>query len=159
LITTSARVEGVVNRRAARQADHRGVQRVVGRRDQHLVAVVEQGVHAHRDQLRRAVAQVDIIDRDPAHVLLLRVVHDRLARREQALAVGVARRMRQVANHVLHNFVGRLEAERRHVADVQLDDLVALFLHLPSLLQNGPADVVGHVGELARLDDGFQKAS
>jgi hypothetical protein len=71
-------------------------------------------------------------------LLLLRVVDDRLARCEQALRIGVAGRVRQVADHVLHDLVGRLEAERGDVADVQLDDVLALFLHLPGLLEHRP---------------------
>ncbi len=84
-------------------------------------------------------------------MLLLGVVHDRLARREQALAVGVARRVRQVADHVLHDLVGRLEAEHRQVADVQLDDAVALVLHLARSRQHRAANVVAHVVEFGRF--------
>jgi hypothetical protein len=114
-------------------------QRVVGRGQQHLVAVVEQRIGGHHDQLAGAVAQVDVVQRHALDALLLRVVHHRLARREHALAVRVAGRMRQVADHVLLDFVGRIEAEHRQVADVQLDDLVALFLHLPGgLSMMGP---------------------
>jgi hypothetical protein len=81
-------------------------------------------------------------------VFLLGVVHHRLARREDSLGIDVAGRVRQVADHVLLDFLGRIEAERGKVADVQLDDLVALFLHLPGAGQHGPADVVADVGEL-----------
>ena len=150
-------VAQVVHRPPAGQR-HRGrPQRVVRRRHQHLVAAVEQRVQAHHDQLGRAVAQVDVVDADAGDVLFLRVVHHRLARREQALAVGVAGRMRQVADHVLHDLVRRLQAEHRQVADVQLDDLVALFLHLPGLVQHRAADVVAHVVQLAGLQDGLQR--
>jgi hypothetical protein len=61
--------------------------------------------------------------------------------------------VRQVADHVLHDLVGRLEAERGQVADVQLDDLLALVLHLAGLVQHRAADVVADVGELAGLGD------
>ncbi len=152
-------VAQVVHRRAAGQGHRGGVQRVVGRRDQHLVAAVEQRVQAHGDELGGAVAEVDIVHRHAADVLFLRVVHHRLARREQALAVGVASRMRHVADHVLHDLVRRFQAEHGEVADVQLDDLVALFLHLPGLVEHRSADVVADVGQLARLGDGFQRAS
>ena len=146
-------VAQVVHRRAARQRHRRRPQRVVGRRHQDLVAGIEQRVEAEGDQLGRAVAEVDVVDADAGNVLFLRVVHHRLARREQALAVGVARAGRQVADHVLHDLVGRVEAEHGQVADVQLDDLVTLLLHLAGLLEHRAADVVAHVGELAGLGD------
>jgi hypothetical protein len=72
-------VADVVARGAAGQA-HRGrPQRVVGRRHQHFVAGVEQRVHGHHDQLGDAVAHVDVFQRHTLDVLLLGVVHDRLA--------------------------------------------------------------------------------
>jgi hypothetical protein len=49
-------------RRAAGEAHRRRPQRVVGRRHQHLVAVVEQRLHGHHDQLGDAVADVDVVD-------------------------------------------------------------------------------------------------
>jgi hypothetical protein len=52
--------------------------------------------------------------------LLLGVVHHRLARREDALAVRVAGRVGQVADHVLLDFLGGIEAEHGQVADVSL---------------------------------------
>ncbi len=134
-----------MHRRAARQADRGGPQRVVGRRHQHLVAGVEQRVHAHDDQFRGAVAEVDVVDGDAGDVLLLGVMHDRLARREQALGVGVAGRIAHVAYHVLHDLVRRVETEGRQVADVELDDLVTILFHLARLLQHGATDVITDV--------------
>jgi hypothetical protein len=84
-------------------------------------------------------------------------VHHGLARRENALAVRVARRVGQVADHVLLDFFGRIKAEHRQVADVELDDLVALFLHLPGRVHDGAADVVADVGELGGFVDGFRR--
>jgi len=75
-------------------------------------------------------------------------VHHRLARGEDALAVRIAGRLGQVADHVLHHLVGRIEAERRHVADVELDDLLPLFLHLARRVHDGAAHVIEHVVEL-----------
>ena len=46
---------------------------------------------------------------------------------------------------------GRLEAERRRVADVELEDAVALVLEPLGLLEHRAADVVTDVGQLARL--------
>jgi hypothetical protein len=139
-------------RRAAGEAHRRRPQRVVGRRHQHLVAVVEQRLHGHHDQLGDAVADVDVVDADAGDPLLLAVVHDRLARGEQALRVGVAGGVAQVVDDVHDDFLRRLEAERRRIADVQLDDAMALFLHLPGARQHRSADVVADVGELGRFE-------
>jgi len=61
----------------------------------------------------------------------------------------------QVPDHVLDDLVRRLEPERGDVADVELDDVLALFLHLPGLLQHRPADVVADVGQLVGLVEGL----
>ena len=131
---------------AATERHHGGVQRVVGCGDEHFIAAVEQRVHAHGDQFRSAVAQVNVVHRHTGHPLFLRVVHHRFARRKQALAVGVTRRVRQVANHVLHDFIGRLNAKCSNVADVELDDALAFFFHLPRFVEHGTTDVIAHMG-------------
>ena len=131
---------------AATQTHDRGVEREVGAGDQHFIAVVEQGLHAHLDQLGGAIAQVDIVDGDAADLLFLAVMHHRLARRKQAFGIGVAGRGGQVTYHVLHDLVGRLQAEGGHIADVQLDDLLAFFLHRSRLVQHGAPNVVADIG-------------
>ncbi len=150
-----ALVAQVVLRRAAGQTDRCRPQRVIRRRHQHLVADVEQAIHRHDDQFRNSVADEDVVKRHALDALLLGVMHDRLARREDALGIRVAGRVGQVADDVLLDFLGRIEAERGQVANVQLDDLVALFLHLPGLLQHGAANVVADVGEFGGLLDVF----
>ena len=63
----------------------------------------------------------------------------------------VALRIGQVADDVDQDLFRRLEAERRRVADVELDDAAALFLEALGLLEHRAADVVADVFELARL--------
>jgi uncharacterized protein len=104
-------------------------------------------------ELRGAVADEHLVDGDTGDALLLGVLLHRLARREQALAVGVAGGLGQVVDDVLHDLLGRVEAERREVADVELDDAVALFLHLAGARQHRATDVVADVGQLGRLHD------
>ena len=151
-----ALVAEVVPRAAAGEAHRRGPQRIIRRRHQHLVAVVEQPLHRHHDQLGHPVADEDVVELHAGDALLLRVVHDRLARGEQPLRVGVAGRLRQVDDDVVTDLVRRVEAERREVADVELDDAMAFLLHQLRARQHRPADVVADVGELRRLADGFQ---
>lgn len=142
---------------AAGKTDASCPQGIVGGGNEHFVTGVEQGVHRHHDQLGNTVTDVDILQRHTLDTLLLGVVHDRLARREDPLGVRITGRIGQVADDVLLNFLRRIEAERGQVADVQLDDLVALFLHLLGLLQHGAADVVADVGEFGGFLDLFHE--
>ena len=137
-----------MNGRAARQTRCRSPQRVVGRRQQQFVTIVQQRIGGHGDQLASAVAEVDVVEHHALDALLLRVVHHGLAGREDAFAVRVPRRVGQVADHVLLDLFRRVEAEHGEVADVQTDDLVAFFLHLARGIHDRAADVVENVGEL-----------
>ena len=73
-------------------------------------------------------------------------MHDRFARGEDAFAVGIARRIRQIADHVLLDFLRRVKTEYRQVADVQFDDFLTVILHLPGAVHDGAADVIADVG-------------
>ncbi|MCY1179110.1 hypothetical protein D9M73_194910 [compost metagenome] len=140
-----------MHRVAAGQAHCGGPQRVVRGRNQHFVAVVEQGLHRHHDQLGDAVAQIDVFDADTFDLLLLAVLHDRFTRAEQAFGVTVALGGRQVADHVLENFVRRLETKGRRVADVQLEDAMAFLFQAFGVLEHWAANVVADIGELVRF--------
>ena len=142
-------------RRPTRKADSGRPQRIIRRWDQHFVARIEQGVHGHDDQLRNAITDVDVFQRHALDMLLLGVMHHRLARGENPLRIRVTRRIRQVANHVELDFFRRVETERGQIADIQLDDLVPLVLHLLGLLQYRSANVIADVGQLVRLEYGF----
>ena len=146
-------VAHVMQRRAAGKRDARRPQRVVGRRNQHLVAVVQQRQHAEIDELAHAVAGVHVIDVHALNVLELRVLHDGLARREQALRRRVALAFGQLAAHVEHHLLRRAEVERRRVADVELQDARAGLLHALGFLHHRPAHVVQYVVQLGRLLD------
>ncbi len=148
----------VVHRPAAGQARRRGPERIVGGGHQQLVAVVEQRIGGHGDQVARAIAQVDVVERHALHALLLAVVHHGLARREDALAVRIACRVRQVADHVLLDLFGCIETERREVADVELDDLLALVLHLLGRIHDGAPHIVENVIQLRGLVDRLHRA-
>ena len=58
-------VAQVVHRGSAGQRRRRRPQRIVRRRDQHLVAVVEQRLQRHGDQFGDTVAQIDVVDVEP----------------------------------------------------------------------------------------------
>lgn len=144
-------VAAVVDRRTAGEGDRGRPQGVVGGGDEHLVAVVEQGLHRHHDQLGDAVADEDVLDvRLDAEGL---VVHDdRPASRQEPLRVAVAVGRRHVPEDVLEDLGRSLEAEGGRVAGVQLEDAVPCRLQPHRLFENRAPDLVTDVGELGRLD-------
>jgi hypothetical protein len=71
-------VAAVVHGRAAGEGDRGRPQRVVRGGDEDFVAVVEQRLHRHLDQLGDAVAQVDVLDGE-LDALRLVVLHHRAA--------------------------------------------------------------------------------
>ncbi|HEX6278924.1 MAG TPA: hypothetical protein VFZ49_02805 [Pyrinomonadaceae bacterium] len=129
-------------RTAAAQADRSGPQWVVRRRDEDLVAGIEQGVERHHYQLRRSVAEINVIDIDAADAFLGRVSQHCLAWPDQALAIGISGCLRQVADHIRKHLAGRLEPEGGKIADVELDDLAALGFEPLCHVEHRPADVV-----------------
>ena len=60
--------------------------------------------------------------------------------------------------HVLLDFFRRIETENREVADIQLDDLLTLVLHLLGRIHDGAANVVEHVCQLGRFLNGTHKS-
>jgi len=83
-------VTAVVHRRTAGQRDRAGPQRVVRRRHQDLVAVVEERLERHRDQLGHPVADVDVVDDRVRQSAGLVVLRDGGAGGVDAARVGVA---------------------------------------------------------------------
>ena len=132
-----------------------GPQGVIRGRHQHLVAIVQQGLHGHHDQLRDAVADVDVAHLDAVDMLFLGVVHHRLAGGEEALGISVATGVGQVEDDVLDDLLRGLEAEGAGIADVELDDVMALLLHLAGAGHDRAADVVADIGHLGGFEDGL----
>ena len=135
-------VAEVVNGLCAGKARYGRPERIVRSRNEKFVAFVEERVGGERYQVGSAVAEINILDRDALDLLILRVVHHGLAGREDALAVGVAGRIRKVVDHVAHDLFGRIKAENRKVADIELDETAAFCLHLLSLIHNRTTYVV-----------------
>ena len=74
-------------------------------------------------------------------------MHDGLAGTKNTFAVGITCRIGQVSYHVLLNFLRRIETKHGQIANVELDDLVALFLHLSGAVHDGAANVITNVGK------------
>ena len=148
-------VAQIVHRMAAGKGCARRPERIVGAGDQNLVAIVEQRVHRKLNELGHAVARVDVLHLNIGQALDLRVLHNRLARREQAARVGIAFAVGQLLAHVLDDLVGRAETEGRRVADIELEDALALVLHTGGLVDDGTAHIIQDVIKLG----GFRKST
>ena len=130
-------------------------QRIIGAGNQNLVAIVEQRVHRKLNELGHAVARVDMFHLNIGQALDLRILHDRLARREQTARVGIAFAVGQLLAHVLNDLIGRAETKGRRVTDVELEDALAFVLHTGCLVDNGAAHVIQNVLEFG----GFRKST
>ena len=136
-----------MHRGAARQAGRRRPQRVIWCGQQQFIAVIEQAIGGHADQFAGPIAQVNIVQGDVLNALLLGVVHHSFACRKNALAVGVARRVAQVADHVLLDFFRRVKTKHRQIADVELDDFLTLVFHLTRAVHDRSPNVVTDIGQ------------
>ena len=130
-------------------------QRIIGAGNQNLVAIVEQRVHRKLNELGHAVARVDMLHLNIGQALDLRILHDRLARREQTARVGIAFAVGQLLAHVLNDLIGRAETKGRRITDVELEDALAFVLHTGCLVDNGAAHVIQNVLEFG----GFRKST
>ena len=57
-------------------------------------------------------------------------------------------------DHILQDFLGRIETERGGIADIQLDDVLPFLLHLPCAVEHRAADVITDIRQLAGFQDG-----
>ncbi|MGC4111368.1 MAG: hypothetical protein QM747_13280 [Nocardioides sp.] len=101
----------VVDSLAAVQRDRRRPQWIVGARDQHLVAVIQQRAQAQVDQLADAVADEHLFGAHARHAAHLLLHHHGLTGREDALLVAVTFRHRHVLDHRQAHRLRRAEAE------------------------------------------------
>ena len=113
-------VANIMNRCTARERGACGPQRIIGRWNKNLVAVVEERLHAELDELAHAVAGVNTVHIDVGNVLELGILHDCLACRKKAARIGIAFAFRQLVAHVLNNLIGGAETEWSWISDVEL---------------------------------------
>ena len=137
---------------AASQRGSSSPQWVIRGGDQHLIAVVEQSLGGHGDQLGDTIAQKDIFNVELGEARDHFIAGTNCpTRADNALGRGVTLRIRQRGNHVSHDHIGRLEAENCRIAGVQLEDAVAIRLHALRFRIHGSADFIKDVLQLGRL--------
>ena len=82
-------------------------------------------------------------------------MHHSFAGGKNAFGVRVSRGVGQVTDHVLLDFLRRVKPEHRQIADIEFDDLVAVFFHLPRSFHDRTPDVITNIRKLGRFGDGF----
>ena len=142
-----------MDRLAAGKGHRRRPQGIIGGGDKHLVTVVEQALHGHDDHLGNAVPDVNVLDLDPCDPLELTLLHDRLAGGKQALRIAVRLGRPYVENDIMDDLVGRIEAEDRRVAAVELYYRKPLVFEPLRFFEERAADLVADVLHLVRLHD------
>ena len=136
---------------ATSQGGRRRPQGIIRGWDQHLVAVVQQRLGGHGDQLGNPVAQKDIVNIERWEILQLIAGDDRPPRRNNALGSGITLGGRQCRNHIPHDHIRGIKTKGRRVAGVELQDAVAVRLHALGQIRDGATDRVGHILDLVGL--------
>ena len=113
-------VTEVVNSLTACERRTCGPQRIVGGRDEDLVAIIEECRHAEVDKFRCTVSGVYIIHGKVRDVPCLCILHDGFSCSPDALGVRIAFRFSEVGGHVVDDFFRGAESERGRVAYVEL---------------------------------------
>ena len=98
-------------------------QRIVRRRNQDLVSVVQQRRHAQIDQFADAVPGVDTVHAHIGKPFQLRVLHDRFSGRKQSFGLRITLAVHQLSAHIIDHFVRCAESERGRISDVQFQNL------------------------------------
>lgn len=103
-------------------------------------------------RLGDAVTEVDVVDVEIGETRFELVARDDgTSSRQDALRLRVALGDRERRDHVSHDHVRSLEAERGRIADVELQDAMALGLEAGRMRVYRSADLVQHVLQLGRL--------
>ena len=132
-----------------------GPQRIVRRRHQHFVAVVQQCGQRQIDELADAIASKDIIDGDVWNILELCILHDGFACREQTLGRRISFGLRELLCHIIHNFIRSPESEWRRIADIEFQNMRPRCFHARRFIRHRTTNVVEHIVELM----GFRKGA
>ena len=83
--------------------------------------------------------------------LSLVILDDGPASGEDSARIGIPLRNGKLLDHVVHDRLGGFESERCRVADVELEDGVALGLHRLGLFEDGSPNVIEDIGQFRRL--------
>lgn len=144
---------GVMHRLTVIQDDRRGPQRIVRRRDQHLVTRIQQATQRKVDQFADAIADEHVVDVHAFDAARLHDLNDGLARLGQALLMTVGLAIAQMAGDRLAHMLGSLETKAARIADIKADDRFTLLLKVERAGMQRPADVVTDIGQTLVVRD------
>ena len=142
----------VVHGFAAGKGGSGGPQWVIRGGNQHLVAVVEQGLGDHGNKLGHAIAQEHIV-----HIKVGEIRDDLVAGdngaacRDDAFRGGIALRGGQGSDHIPHDHIGCLETEHGGGAGVELEHAVPVHFQAFRFRSHRPPDLIQDVLHLLRL--------
>ena len=128
-----------------------GPQWIIRCRDENLIAVIEQRLGGHADELGDAIAQEDIVDIEGREVLQLVAGNDGSAGRNDSLGGGITLGSRQGSDHIAHDDIGCFEAKDGRVTGVEFQDGVAIELHAFRFRRDLAADVIRDALEFVGL--------
>ncbi len=129
---------------------------IVGRGNQHFVAIAQQRAQRHVDEFAGAVADEDGLGGAATDAPVLLLQQNRLARRIDTLLVGISFCLRQILHQRQAQDLRRTETIGTGIADVQRDDLVTLSFQLDGTARERTANLVTDVLQaVAGLDAGI----
>ena len=135
-------VTDIVDCRSSRQRGAGRPQRIVRRRNQNLIPVIQKGGHTDIDQLTDAIARIDIFHGHIGNLSELRVLHDSLSCRKQSVGRGISLTLRQLSAHIIDYLVRRPETKRCRVTDVQFQNLRSCLFHSRGLIHHRTPHII-----------------
>ena len=140
-----------MHRGAACQGRSCGPQRIIRRWDENLIAIIEQRLGGHADELGDAIAQEDIVDIKGRKIFKLVAGNNGPTSRNDSFGGGIALGSRQGSDHIAHDDIGSLEAEDGWVTGVEFQDGVPIELHAFRFRRDLAANVIRDALEFVGL--------
>ena len=135
----------IMDRMTTCQIGCRRPERIIRRRHQDLISVIQKSLHGHGDQLADSVSRVNIIDPHIRDLLQLAVLHDRFPGRKKTFGIRIAFRFRKIVHHIPDHFLRRRETKGSRVSNIQFQNMDAIRDHPVCFFHYGSPDVIAHV--------------
>ena len=130
-------------------------ERIVRRRNQDFVPVVQQRLHGQIDQLADTVARVDVLNVQIRELLQLIILHDCFSGGEQSAGIRVPLAVRRILNQIRNDLIRRRKTERSRISDVQLQNFASFLFHPGGLCNHRAPHIIQNIVQFR----GFLKSS
>ena len=144
-------ITDIVHYRTSGQCGRSRPQRIIRRRNQNLIPLIQQCLHTQGDQLTDTISRINIVHLHVGQLFDLGILHDRLAGREKSPGIRIALTFRQLLTHIRDHFIRCTEPKGRRITDIQLEDLHSRLFHAGSFLHYRSAHIVKHIVEFHRF--------